>query len=68
MQLLMVIIAHGFLKNALKFQDSLPEGPNTHRIGILSVLLLFGATVHAQESVWYARCVGISDGDTINVH
>jgi micrococcal nuclease len=37
------------------------------RTGILLALLLFCVPAIAQESVWYGRCIGVSDGDTIKV-
>ena len=37
------------------------------RADILLALLFFSARGSASESVWYGRCVGVSDGDTIKV-
>src|SRR5262249_573097 len=38
-----------------------------YRIHILFALLFFSSQAHAQESVWYGRRLGISDGHTIKV-
>ena len=38
-----------------------------YQISILLALLFFSARGSASESVWYGRCVGVSDGDTIKV-
>jgi hypothetical protein len=38
-----------------------------NRTSILLALLFFCGPAVAQQSVWYARCVGVSDGDTIKV-